>query len=68
MDNSIYRYTVYTKRRGRKRASACGIITDDLDRAKDIARRERASWWGRNGIYEWVKVRDRQTGKYIYEA
>ena len=68
MDTTIYRYTVYTKLKRRKLATPCGILTDELDRAKDIAHRKRASWWGQNGVYEWIKVRDRQTGKYIYEA
>lgn len=62
------RYTVYTKHRSYKRAHGCGTYTDDLEKAKDIAHRMKASWWGINGIYEWVKVKDTQTNKYIYEA
>lgn len=62
------RYTVYIKHRNYKRAHPNGTHTDDLERAKDIAKREKYSWWGVNGIYEWVKVKDTETGKYIYEA
>ena len=61
-------YMVYTKRRVDKRAKGNGFATDNLERAKDIAHRERASWWGQNGVYDWIKVRDMKTGKYIYEA
>lgn len=61
-------YEVYTKHRSYKRAKACGFRTDDLQRAKEIADRQKNSWWGKNGVYEWVKVRDHGTGKYIYTA
>lgn len=61
-------YKVYTKHRTDKRAKSDGFATDNLERAKDIANRERASWWGQNGVYDWIKVKDMETGKYIYEA
>lgn len=62
------RYAVYIKHRNYKRAQADGIYTDDLDWAKDVADSNKMSWWGVNGIYEWVKVKDTKTNKYIYEA
>lgn len=62
------RYTVYTKHRSHKKASGSGHYTDDLEKAKAIADRAKASWWGVNGIYEWVRVKDTETNKYIYEA
>ena len=61
-------YAVYTKHRSYKRASSVGIHTDDLNKAIDIANRKKNSWWGVNGIYEWVKVKDTNTNKYVYEA
>lgn len=62
------RYTVYTKRHNMKRGQGDGFYTDDLERAKRIAHKKRESWWGQNGIYDWIKVKDSQTGKYIYEV
>lgn len=62
------RYAIYTKHRSYKRASSVGFYTDSLERAKGIADRQMLTWWGRNGIYEWVRVKDTETGKYIYEA
>lgn len=62
------RYAVYTKHRRDKKASSSGFYTDDLERAKANADRAKASWWGVNGIYEWVKVKDTETNKYVYEA
>lgn len=62
------RYTVYTKRHNMKRGQGDGFYTDDLERAKKIAHNKRNSWWGQNGVYEWIKVKDTETGKYIYEA
>ncbi len=62
------RYVVYIKHRNCKRAQPNGIYTDDLDWAKESADRNKMSWWGVNGIYEWVKVKDAKTNKYIYEA
>lgn len=61
-------YMVYKKRRTDKRAKGNGFSTDSLERAKEIANRERSSWWGQHGVYDWIKVRDMKTGKYIYEA
>ena len=61
-------YAVYTKHRNFKRAFSGGIYTDDLDRAKSIADREAKSWWAVNGIYDWVKVRDVESKKYVYTA
>lgn len=61
-------YKVYTKRRRDKRAKPNGFATDSLERAKDVAQRERASWWGQNGVYDWIRIKDTETGKYIYEA
>ena len=61
-------YMVYVRYKGKKRAQENGFSTDNLERAKDIANRERASWWGQNGVFDWIKVKDMKTGKYIYEA
>lgn len=58
-------YEVYTKHRSYKRARPNGIATDNYERAVDIAKREMASWWGVNGIIEWAKIKDCETGKYI---
>ena len=62
------RYAVYIKHRSYKRAHSNGTYTDDIDRAKDIAIRAKTSWWGVNGVYEWVKVKDTETGKYVWTA
>ena len=61
-------FMVYTKRKNEKRAKGDGFATDNLERAKEIARRKRASWWGQNEVYDWIKVKDMETRKYIYEA
>ena len=61
-------YEVYIKRRGQKRGQGNGFQTDNIERAKDIAMRERKSWWGQNGVYDWIKVKDKETGKYVFEA
>ena len=61
-------YAVYRKYRTEKKAKRDGLLTDDLERAKDIAHREKASWGGQNGVYEWIRVRDLETRKYVYEA
>lgn len=62
------KYMVYVKFRRNKRAQGTGIITDDLERAKMQADREKSSWWGQNGVYDWVKVKNKKTGKYVYIA
>ena len=62
------RYTVYVKYRGKQRGQGCGFYTDDLERAKKVAHNERNSWWGQNGVLVWIKVKDIETGKYIYEV
>ena len=62
------RYTVYVRWRNEKRAKGDGFYTDDLNRAKAIADKKRASWWGQNNCYTWIKVKDTYSGKYIYEA
>ena len=64
----LARYTVYEKHHTKKRAQSNGFYTDDLERAKRIAQNERNSWWGQNGVYDWIKIKDTKTGKYIYEA
>ncbi|GEM_PF-4595650 len=62
------KYTIYYKHRSMKRATNDGFYTDSLERAKEVARREKASWWGQHGVYEWIRVKDVETGKYIWEA
>lgn len=62
------RYTVYIKYRSKKRGQGCGFYTDDLERAKRVAHNNRNSWHGQNGVYDWIKVKDVQIGKYIYEV
>lgn len=61
-------YEVYKLQMNYKRAYGCGIHIDDLERAKKMADAAKASWWGQRGIYKWVKVKDHETGKYVYEA
>lgn len=61
-------YTVYTKHRSYKRATRDGISTDDLERAKAIADRQAKNWWTEHGVYDWIKVRDDTTKRYIYTA
>lgn len=61
-------FMVYKKRINEKRAKGDGFSTDDFERAKEIAHRERLSWWGQNGVYQWIKIKDLKTRKYIYEA
>ena len=58
-------YTVYVKHRSYKRAKSIGILTDNYERAVDLAKRQLSSWWGVNGIYEWVKIKNTSTGKYV---
>lgn len=62
------RYTVYIKYHSKKRGQGCGFYTDDLERAKRVAHNNRNSWHGQNGVYDWIKVKDVQIGKYIYEV
>lgn len=62
------KYMVYVKLRRQKRAQRSGCATDDFERAKKQADREKSSWWGQNGVYDWVKVRNIKTGKYVYIA
>lgn len=59
-------YRVYVKHRSYKRAQSIGTLFDNLDSAKKSAQIQKRSWWGQNGIYEWVKVKDAETGKYVY--
>ena len=61
-------YAVYVKWKRDKRAKRNGFLADNIERAKDIANRERNSWWGQNGCYDWIKVKDLETGKYVYMA
>lgn len=62
------RYAVYTKHRRYKRATRGGFYTDDFERAKDTADRAMQSWWGKAGVYEWAKVKDMESGKFVYTA
>ena len=61
-------YKVYKKWKRDKRAKSVGFATDSLDRAKEVADRATKSWWGMAGCFDWVKVKDTETGKYIYTA
>lgn len=68
MNNENAGYKVYIRHRSYKRAYPNGFWFDDLETAKNSANREMKSWWGLNGVYLWVKVKDCKTGKYIYTA
>lgn len=61
-------YSVYTKHKRYKKAFPDGFHTDSLENAKKAADRQAKSWWAENGIYDWIKVRDDVTKKYIYTA
>lgn len=68
MSMNAPRYEVYKKHRSSKRGIGCGFLTDDLGRAKQAADNAAKSWWGQNGVYTWIKVKDHTKNKYVYTA
>lgn len=58
-------FEVYIKHRSRKRAYGSGIVFDSYDSAVNHAHRLLDSWWGKAGVYEWLKIKDVEKRKYI---
>ena len=64
------RYAVYVRHANYKKANISRRF-DDMESAKgnadfQKARQQEKGLWG--VAYKWIRVKDMQTGKYIYEA
>ena len=64
MDRS--RYTIYAKHKNYKSGRFVGVSTDDLERAKEIVDCMKKAKYA--NIYDWFRVKDTVTNKYVYEV
>jgi hypothetical protein len=58
-------FEIYVKHRNYKRAYGQGFITDNYNRLINAVEKTMNTWWWKNGIYEWIKIKDKETGKYV---
>lgn len=61
------RYAIYSKHKNFERAKFVGVSTDDFEEAKNIAEHQRTLQCVKL-CYDWFKVKDTITNKYIYEV
>lgn len=64
---STIRYAIYSKHKSFKRARFVGVSTEDFEEAKNIVEHQRTSQCAKL-CYDWFKVKNIITNKYIYEV
>ena len=58
-------FEIYEKHRSYKRARRTGFVTDDYNRLINAVEKTMTTWWWKNGVYEWIKIKNKETGKYV---
>jgi len=61
------RYTIYSKHKSFKRARFVGVSTNDFEEAKSMVDHLKEARYA-SLIYDWFKVKDTVTNKYVYEG